>query len=130
MSSDDIIEVNDTTWDKIIEKSEKPSVVMFYSSMCPHCREIEPYFEEYAKELRKKILFARINVANNAYTVGKYGIMGTPTFKFFCKGRPVQEIVGAIYPSLLKKTIEDVLQHGSECITKSTSIDYGLTGYA
>lgn len=129
MNSENIIEVDDSTWEKIIEKGEKPAVVMFYGPMCPHCREVEPYFEEYAKELRKEIIFARINVVDSSYTAGRYGVMGTPTFKFFCGGRPVQELVGAVYPPLLKKTIEEVLQHGKECIKKSTKIDYGITGY-
>ncbi len=59
----------------------------------------------------------------------RYGVMATPTFKFFCQGSPVQELVGEIYPPLLKKTIEDVLQDGVRCIKNSTKIDYEITGY-
>jgi hypothetical protein len=56
--------------------------------------------------------------------------MGTPTFKFFCKGKPIQELVGAIYPTLIKKTVEDSLKQGLQCVNNTTWIDLGITGYA
>jgi thioredoxin-like negative regulator of GroEL len=56
-------------------------------------------------------------------------VRSTPTFKFFCEGKPVQEMVGAVYPALLKKMIDEVLLHGKECIKNSTAIDYEITGY-
>ena len=104
-------------------------MVMFYSPSCPHCLAMMPYFEKYADEFEGKISFARIDVNRNPFAVSRYGIMATPTFKFFCSGRPVQEIVGEIYPTLLKKITEDALEYGSSCASKSTPIDFNL-GYA
>lgn len=126
----EVLEVDDGTWEKAIEKGGKPAAVMFYSPTCPYCKQIEPYFNEYAKEFKEKVSFARMNVMASPYTAGRYGVMSTPTFKFFCNGRPVQELVGSVYPQLLKKAVEDVLDHGAECAEKSTKIDYGPTGYA
>ncbi|UCD92341.1 MAG: thioredoxin family protein [Methanobacteriota archaeon] len=130
MSGEGVIDVHDSDWEKAIERESKPVVVMFHSPTCPSCREVEPYFDEFAKEFEGRVAFAKLNVINNHYTVGRYGVMSTPTFKFFCKGRPVQEMVGAAYPPLLKRTIEETLEHGSECVEKSTRIDYSMTGYA
>ena len=130
MDTQDVIELNDAKWEKSVEKEEKPVMVMFYSTSCPHCQAMEPHFEKYANEFKDKVVFANVNVADNPITVGRYGIMGTPTFKFFCKGKPIQELVGAIYPTLLKKTIEETLQHGSQCVKNTTWIDPGITGYA
>jgi len=45
----------------------------------------------------------------NQWTAERYGVRSTPTFKFFCEGRPVQEMVGAIYPALLKKMVDEYL---------------------
>ncbi|MCK4454829.1 MAG: thioredoxin family protein [Thermoplasmata archaeon] len=50
-------------------------------------------------------MFAKLNIMTSTYTAGRYGVMSTPTFKFFCSGRPVQELVGAVYPPLLKKSL-------------------------
>jgi hypothetical protein len=38
-------------------------------------------------------------------------------------------MVGAVYPAILKRTVDEVLMHGKECIKKSTEIDYEITGY-
>ena len=39
------------------------------------------------------------------------------------KGHPIQELSGAIYPSLLQKAIEDGLAHGEKCEKKTTWFD-------
>jgi thioredoxin-like negative regulator of GroEL len=88
-----------------------------------------PYYAQYAQEYRGKVLFARIDVSVNLFTGERYGVKGTPTFKFFCQGRPVTELVGAVYPAILKRTVDEVLVHGKECISKSTEIDYEISGY-
>jgi thioredoxin-like negative regulator of GroEL len=129
MSEKSIIELDDASWEAAVEKIEDLVLVMFYSPLCPHCMAMMPHFLKYAEELKGKIVFARIDVNKNPYSVERYGIMATPTFKFFCGGRPVQEIVGEIYPTLIKKIAEDVLAYGKDCRLKSTPIDY-YAGYA
>jgi thiol-disulfide isomerase/thioredoxin len=129
LDGSNIIEIEDATWGQQVESSGKPVVVMFYSPACPYCKAMEPYFEEYAKEYRASAVFARINIAANPWTAERYGIQGTPTFKFFCHGRPVWEQVGQIYPSILKNAVRDMVQYGEECIRKSTPIGQDITGY-
>ena len=119
-----LFEVDDRSWEKEIELAELPVLVMFYSPTCPHCREMDPYFTAYAQEYAGKVNFARLNILENQFTAERYGVMATPTFKFFCNGKPVQELVGAIYPSLLKKLIEDSLEYGKECLEKTTPIRF------
>ncbi len=123
-------EVSDKTWENIVERSQIPVVCMFFSPTCPHCHILEPAFDQYAEEFKKQMIFVKCNVVENQRTARRYGLMATPTFKFFCHGRPVQELVGSIYPPLLKKTVEDVLKRGGECISKSTPIDYSISAYA
>jgi thiol-disulfide isomerase/thioredoxin len=129
LNGNSIIEFEDMTWSQQVEDSKKPVVVMFYSPACPYCKAMEPYFEEYAKEYGSSAVFGRINIATNPWTAEKYGVQGTPTFKFFCHGRPVWEQVGQIYPSILKNAVRDMLQHGEECIRKSTPVGQDITGY-
>lgn len=122
-------EANDQIWERSVEKSVKPVAVMFYSPACAFCHQMDPYFRSYAVEYNDSVLFVRLNILSSPWTAERYGIRSTPTFKFFCDGKPVQELVGAIYPALLKKMIEDVLLHGKECAKNSTLIDYEITGY-
>ena len=129
MSQKSIIELTDLSWLELVEKSGKPIAVIFYAPSGPHCLAMMPHFEKNAEEFKDRIGFARIDVNNNPIAASRYGIMATPTIKFFCKGRPVQEIVGEIYPTLLKRITEDSLLYGSDCATMSTPIDYNA-GYA
>ena len=124
-----LVEVTDQAWEKVVEKSEKPVAVMFYSTTCPYCKVIEPYFVSYAKEFKETVVFARLNIMTSMWTAERYGIRGTPTFKFFCGGKPIFEIVGAIFPAILKKMVDEVLVHGKECAGKVTEVNYDITGY-
>ena len=129
MNSENILELNDKNWERVVEVGDKPVVVMFSSPTCPYCNQMEPYFIKYASEYVDKIVFAKLNIKESITIVGRYGIMGTPTFKFFCKGKPVNEMTGVFYPALLKKTVEDFLVHGEDCVDKTTWIDSGISGY-
>jgi thioredoxin-like negative regulator of GroEL len=126
---DALIEIDDSTWERSVERAGKPVAVMFYSPTCIFCHQIEPYFRNYAQEYRNTVIFVRLNVMTSQWTAERYGVRSTPTFKFFCSGKPVQEMVGAVYPTLLKKMMDEVLTHGKECAKNSTLIDYEITGY-
>lgn len=129
MSSDNVVELDDKTWEKAVEKGDKPVVVMFSSPTCPYCRQMKPSFEEYASEYKDKVIFAEVDITKSQTIAARYGVMGTPTFKFFCKGKPVNELVGAVYPAILKKTVEVSLEHGSQCAENTTWVDSSITGY-
>jgi thioredoxin 1 len=124
-----LIELTDLNWEQTVGKSSRPVAVMFYSPTCAFCHQMEPYFRNYAREYKDTILFARLDIMTSPWTSERYGVRSTPTFKFFCDGRPVQEMVGAVYPALLKKMVDEVLVHGKECAKNSTEIDYEITGY-
>ena len=119
-----LVELTEATWEDTVEKQTKPVAVMFYSPTCPFCRQIEPYVVTYAKEFHETILFGHLNVLTNASIIERYGIRQTPTFKFFCGGKPVIEMVGAIYPAMLKKMLEAVRDHRNECTSNSTAIEF------
>jgi thioredoxin 1 len=126
---DPLLDLTDLTWEKTVEREHKPVAVMFYSPTCAFCHQMEPYFRSFAGEYRSSVIFARINILTSPWIAERYGIRSTPTFKFFCNGKPVQDMVGAVYPALLKKMVDEVLLHGKECAKNSTEIDYEITGY-
>ena len=122
------IDVADSTWEQVVERAGKPVVVMYHSPACSFCHQMEPAFRNFAGEYNDTVLFARLNILSSQWTAERYGVRGTPTFQVFCKGKPVRELVGAVYPALLKKMIDDVLLHEKECADKPM-IDYEITGY-
>jgi thioredoxin-like negative regulator of GroEL len=125
-----LVSVNDQTFSDMIEMHDGPAFVIFQSATCQHCRTITPYIREYAGEFSDRVLFATIEVGQNPRVVERFGIRSTPTFKFFCKGKPIQELVGAVYPAIIKRQIEEFLHYGNECAANSTEIDYEISGYA
>jgi thioredoxin-like negative regulator of GroEL len=127
--ADAVVEVSDLNWEKTVERAERPVVVMFYSPACAYCRQMEPYFSASASEYHDTVTFVRVNVLTNPWTAERYAVRSTPTFRAFCNGKAVQELVGAVYPALLKRMVDELLVHGKECAENSTAIDYDITGY-
>jgi thiol-disulfide isomerase/thioredoxin len=120
---------DDSNWEKSVEKSDIPVVVMFSSPTCPYCKQIEPSFIEYAEEFKNKVIFAKVDISKSPTIASRYGVMGTPSFKFFCKGKPVYEMTGAVYPSLIKKAVQDTLENGELCTSSTTWKAPEITGY-
>lgn len=129
MSESGIIEAQESDWEKLVEKNAKPVFVMYYSPSCRHCIQIQPYIGELARVFSEKVSFVRLNITRFDWLAERYGVMATPTFQFFCGGKPVQTRVGAVFPAMLKKMIEEMIEHGEECRMRSSEIKYEITGY-
>ncbi|MBE0516384.1 MAG: hypothetical protein IBX41_03180 [Methanophagales archaeon] len=42
-----LFEVDERSWEREIELAELPVLVLFYSPICPHGKEMEPYFSAF-----------------------------------------------------------------------------------
>ncbi|PWR73826.1 thioredoxin family protein [Methanospirillum lacunae] len=122
-------EIGDHEWEHAVERSSEPVLVMFFSPTCRHCIQMKPYIEELAQEFSPSVSFLMLNILEFGWIAEKYGVMATPTFIWFCGGKPVQSRVGAVFPAMLKKMIEEMIQTGEECRMKSTEIKYEISGY-
>ena len=129
MDEFNVVEIEDKTWEQLVEESSKPVIVMFYSPECSFCDFMKSYFIKYAQDFKNSAVFARMNIVTNNWTAERYKVQHTPTFKSFCHGRPVWEQVGGIDPSILKTEIENIINYGEECIRKSTPVGQNITGY-
>ena len=120
-----VLETNILNWKKEVLESAKMILVNFWDPACPHCRMMEPVFIELAEEYGDKLKFATFNIMEspeNQELALRYGITGTPTLMFFCQGRPVLDIVGALPKDSLKQGIDFAVQKHVECAKKSTPI--------
>jgi len=124
-----IHESNDRDWEIEVERTGIPVFVMFYSPTCKHCIQIQPYIEELAREFLGEVRFIRLNIIRFSWLAERYGVMATPTFLYFCGGKPIQTRVGAVFPVMLKKMVEEMVQHGEECLLRSTEMAKEITGY-
>lgn len=119
-----IVDVEASNWKEEVLESENLVLVEFWSPQCPHCRMVAPIYTQLSKEYGGRLKFARLNIIDsqqNQELAVRLGVMGTPTFKFFCGGRPVQDIVGALPKDHLKQAIDFAINHHQKCLEKSTT---------
>ncbi|MBU4419453.1 MAG: thioredoxin, partial [Proteobacteria bacterium] len=81
--AEDVLEIDDITFDTEVLKSDKPVLIDFWAPWCGPCRAISPLVERLADEFGDKIKFVKCNVDENPITPGKYGIRSIPTLMFF-----------------------------------------------
>ena len=122
----DIVETNAANWKEEILDSKDLIIVEFWHPQCPYCKMLEPVYVELSKEFVGKLKFAEFDVMKNLESqelATKYGIMGTPTLKFFYQGKPVQDIVGVLTKDYLRQGIEFAIKKHRECAEKSTPLN-------
>ncbi|MFH0748431.1 MAG: thioredoxin domain-containing protein [Candidatus Bathyarchaeota archaeon] len=119
------IEIDVSNWQKEVLESSKLVVVNFWHPGCPYCKMMEAVFLELAQEYAEKVKFVTFNVTEspeNQELASKYGILGTPTLKFFCQGRPIQDLVGFLPKDSLQQALDFAVQKHRDCAAKSTPL--------
>ena len=129
MDNREIREINDMEWEQVVERNPHPVFVMFFSPDCSHCTQMVPYVENLAGDFSEQVSFVMLNVVRYSWIAERFGVLATPTFMYFCGGKPLQIRVGAVFPAMLKNMIEEMIEHGEECRLRLTEIDYEITGY-
>ena len=104
-----IFVVTDADFDQEVLKSDLPVLVDFWAEWCAPCKMIAPLVENLSKEFEGKLNVAKMDIDSNPTTPMTYGIRSIPTLLLFKNGEPIDQIVGAVPMSVLKKKIETAL---------------------
>ena len=103
------INVTDSSFDEEVIQADTPVLVDFWADWCAPCKMIAPIVEELAGEFDGKIKFTKLDVDSNPKSASSYGIRGIPTMLIFNEGEPVDQVVGAVSKSVLKKRLEQAI---------------------
>ena len=103
------INVTDNTWEDEVINSDLPVLVDFWAEWCGPCKMIAPAVHDLAVEYTGKLNVAKVDVDKSPNIAMKYGVRSIPALIFFKKGKPVDQIVGAVPKGALKKKIDAVL---------------------
>jgi len=88
------VQATDDTFESLIAKY--PNIVVdCWAPWCGPCRMLSPTIDTLAKEMKGKVVFAKLNTDDNYGTAGKFKIMSIPTLLFFKDGQLVNKMVGA-----------------------------------
>ncbi len=89
-------EVNESNFDEIVLKSDKPVLVDLWAEWCGPCKMVHPIMDELAAEYEGKAVFTSVDVETNPSITTKYKIRNIPTVLFFKNGEVVDKQVGAV----------------------------------
>lgn len=102
-------QVNDSNFEQIVLKSDKPVLVDFWAEWCGPCRAIGPVIEELSKEYEGKAVIVKLNTDENPVTPTNYGIRSIPTLLFFKNGQLVDKLIGAVPKPNIKAKLDALL---------------------
>jgi len=88
--------VNDSNFDEVVLKSDKPVMVDFWAEWCGPCRMIAPVIEEISSEYTERALVVKCDVDNSPGVAARFGIRNIPTVLYFKNGTVADKQVGAV----------------------------------
>ena len=110
MASNDLVTLQDTTFQKEVLESDVPVLVDFWAEWCGPCKAIAPAVEQLAAEYRGKAKIAKMDVDAHQEVPQQYGIRSIPTLLVFKGGRVVDTIVGAVPKAKLEESLKRAIR--------------------
>lgn len=100
------LDINDSSFEQEVLKSEVPVVVDFWAPWCGPCRKLGPVLDEIASEFENKVKFVKVNTDENLKTAQDYSISGLPSLLVFKNGKALERLVGLMPKSTIISNIE------------------------
>ncbi|CAL4959301.1 unnamed protein product [Urochloa decumbens] len=98
-----------SSFDELLEKSDKPLLVDFYATWCGPCQYMVPILQEVSEKLSDKIQVVKIDTEKYTSIASRYRIEALPTFIIFKNGKPCYRFEGALPANQLIEQIENAL---------------------
>nr|GMD54241.1 thioredoxin Y1, chloroplastic [Ipomoea batatas] len=99
-----------SSFDDVLENSDKPVLVDFYATWCGPCQFMVPILNDVGNAMKDKIQVVKIDTEKYPSIADRYKIQALPTFILFKDGEPCDRFEGALSADNLIKRIEDALK--------------------
>ena len=120
-----VMDLQAEDWESEVLNAEGPVVVDFWHNMCGWCLKLNPVFAQLPDRF-DMAKFVKVNIlesTDNRRIAMDLGVMGTPTIKVFCQGRPIGEIVGFRSLDGLVKDLNGIFSRRDDCLGQSTPLE-------
>ena len=84
------------TFDRFVERNDRPVVVDFWASWCGPCLAMAPYYEQAAAALEDEFRFLKVDTEAEPELASRYQIRAIPTLMLLHKGRVIAQRAGAM----------------------------------
>jgi thioredoxin 1 len=95
MASNDVVTLEDGTFDNEVLKSEIPVLVDFWATWCGPCKAIAPVVEQIAVDFKGKVKVGKMDIDKHQGVAQKYNVRSIPTLLVFKGGKVVDTVIGA-----------------------------------
>ncbi|XP_013916569.1 PREDICTED: protein disulfide-isomerase A6-like, partial [Thamnophis sirtalis] len=82
-SSDDVVELTPTNFNREVIQSDSLWLVEFYAPWCGHCQRLTPEWKKAATALKGVVKIGAVDADKHQSLGGQYGVKGFPTIKVF-----------------------------------------------
>jgi len=110
-TAEDVINVNDGTFEEVVLRSDVPVLVDFWAPWCGPCHMVAPIIKELALEYAGRVKFVKVDVDEARNAAMSMGIRSIPTICVFSNGKPMGQIVGVQPKANLQQMIEKVFEN-------------------
>ncbi len=103
----EVISVNDGNFESFIQGS-RMVIVDFWAPTCMPCQLMEPGLEKIAANHPENVRVLKVNVNESPKTSSRYFVRTLPTLLFIKDGQVRTQIIGAVNPGQIEKTLSEV----------------------
>jgi len=97
---------SDSNFKQDVLESDLPVLVDFWAEWCGPCHMLAPIVEQIAQDYQGRVKVGKLNVDENPQIAAQFGIRGIPTLLLFDKGKPVEQIIGAVPKAQIKTKLD------------------------
>jgi thioredoxin 1 len=106
MAVNNVLTFTASGFDADVLKSNEPVLVDFWYEDCPPCQGLVPIIEAVASEFAGKVKVGKLSVSDNSQVAARYNIRGVPTLLLFRGGEVVDQRVGSVGKSEVRKMLD------------------------